>query len=68
MDFFLKIHCVSHCIMCTVCLTYKTAMNANHIEDMNSDLPSCSIYCDLWVENFVTILKIFKLFYDYLKP
>lgn len=54
--------------MCTACLAYKTAMNANHIEDMNSDMPSCSIYCDLWVENFVTILKIFKLFYDYLKP
>ena len=37
-------------------------MDANHTEEKNYDLPSCNIFCDLEIENFITILKILSYF------
>ena len=40
----------------------KTAMDANHTEEKSYDLPNCNIFCDLEIENFITILKILSYF------
>lgn len=53
---FLKIHCVSHCITHIAYPAFQTAMDVKHTEYINHVLPSCSIYCELLTENFITIL------------
>ena len=47
-------------------MAYESLQNTNHTEEKSYNSPGCNIFCDLEIENFITVLKIL-LFYDYLK-